>query len=162
MFILLYVVQFFVNIIFLLYFHFGKWYFESSNTDNIHDHVDGPTSPDLPSSAAALLAQGAGKGESMFFTFQINTLHCAPDVRNNLMPCFIFGNSIFNGKIFVLLFLACNVLYLNSVDTESLTGPQAVAKAIKQTFDGSQKPKQTVVHFKVSNQGITLTDNQRK
>lgn len=98
----------------------------------------------------------------MFFTFQINTLHCAPDVRNNLMPCFIFGNSIFNGKIFVLLFLACNVLYLNSVDTESLTGPQAVAKAIKQTFDGSQKPKQTVVHFKVSNQGITLTDNQRK
>lgn len=84
--------------------------------DNIHDHVDGPTSPDLPSSAAALLAQGA----------------------------------------------ACNVLYLNSVDTESLTGPQAVAKAIKQTFDGSQKPKQTVVHFKVSNQGITLTDNQRK
>ena len=31
--------------------------------DNFHDHVDGPTSPDLPSSAAALLAQGAGKGE---------------------------------------------------------------------------------------------------
>ena len=26
--------------------------------DNFHDHVDGPTSPDLPSSAAALLAQG--------------------------------------------------------------------------------------------------------
>ncbi|XP_048774489.1 tensin-1-like isoform X3 [Ostrea edulis] len=84
--------------------------------DTIHDHVDGPTSPDIPSSAAALLAQGA----------------------------------------------ACNVLYLNSVDTESLTGPQAVAKAIKQTFDGNHKPKQTVVHFKVSNQGITLTDNQRK
>ncbi|XP_062583904.1 tensin-3-like isoform X2 [Saccostrea cucullata] len=84
--------------------------------DTIHDHVDGPTSPDFPSSAAALLAQGA----------------------------------------------ACNVLYLNSVDTESLTGPQAVAKAIKQTFDGNHKPKQTVVHFKVSNQGITLTDNQRK
>lgn len=159
MFIHLYVVQFFVNIIFLLYFHFGKWYFESSNTDNIHDHVDGPTSPDLPSSAAALLAQGAGKGESICYTFQINTSHCAPYFRNNWM---IFQNKILNEKIFVFLCLACNVLYLNSVDTESLTGPQAVAKAIKQTFDGSQKPKQTVVHFKVSNQGITLTDNQRK
>lgn len=77
MFIHLYVVQLFVNIIFLLYFHFGKWYFESSITDNIHDHVDGPTSPDLPSSAAALLAQGAGKGESICYTFQINTSHCA-------------------------------------------------------------------------------------
>lgn len=43
----------------------------------MHDHVDGPTSPDLPSSAAALLAQGAGKGESICYTFQINTSHCA-------------------------------------------------------------------------------------
>ncbi|KAL4217472.1 Tensin-3 [Mactra antiquata] len=56
---------------------------------------------------------------------------------------------------------ACNVVYLNSVDTESLTGPQAVAKACKVTFD-NPPPKTTHVHFKVSNQGITLTDNQRK
>ncbi|OWF49222.1 Tensin-1 [Mizuhopecten yessoensis] len=57
---------------------------------------------------------------------------------------------------------ACNVLFLNTVDTESLTGPQAVARAMKVTFDTQPSPKTTVVHFKVSNQGITLTDNQRK
>ncbi|XP_064597925.1 tensin-3-like [Liolophura sinensis] len=59
---------------------------------------------------------------------------------------------------------ACNVLFINSVDTESLTGPQAVAKAIKVTFDNFNDPnlKTTVVHFKVSSQGITLTDSNRK
>ncbi|GAB1606464.1 tensin-1-like isoform X6 [Argonauta hians] len=57
---------------------------------------------------------------------------------------------------------ACNVLYLNTVDTESLTGPQAVAKAAKVTFSLEPAPKTTVVHFKVSSQGITLTDNNRK
>ncbi|KAK2174541.1 hypothetical protein NP493_795g01016 [Ridgeia piscesae] len=58
---------------------------------------------------------------------------------------------------------ACNVLYINSADMESLTGPQAVAKAISDTIAGrAQPPKTTVVHFKVSSQGITLTDNKRK
>ncbi|XP_021356075.1 uncharacterized protein LOC110452090 isoform X15 [Mizuhopecten yessoensis] len=78
--------------------------------------MDSSSKSELPSSAAALLAQGA----------------------------------------------ACNVLFLNTVDTESLTGPQAVARAMKVTFDTQPSPKTTVVHFKVSNQGITLTDNQRK
>ncbi|XP_059499452.1 tensin-2-like isoform X3 [Stegostoma tigrinum] len=57
---------------------------------------------------------------------------------------------------------ACNVLYINSVETESLTGPQAVAKATMQTFAMKPRPTATVVHFKVSVQGITLTDSQRK
>ncbi|CAH1789423.1 unnamed protein product [Owenia fusiformis] len=57
---------------------------------------------------------------------------------------------------------ACNVIYLNSVDIESLTGPQAVAKAMRLTFSMAPPPKHTVVHFKVSSQGITLTDNKRK
>lgn len=57
---------------------------------------------------------------------------------------------------------ACNVLFLSSVDMESLTGPEAVAKAVKDTFDNPQSGKTTVVHFKVSSQGITLTDNKRK
>ncbi|XP_052813468.1 tensin-1-like isoform X3 [Mya arenaria] len=56
---------------------------------------------------------------------------------------------------------ACNVVYLSSVDMESLTGPQAIQKAVKQTID-NPPPKTTQVHFKVSNHGITLTDNQRK
>lgn len=57
---------------------------------------------------------------------------------------------------------ACNVLYLNSVEMESLTGPQAVAKAISETLSAASPPAATIVHFKVSSQGITLTDNQRK
>ncbi|GAA6087559.1 tensin-1 isoform X3 [Tachysurus ichikawai] len=57
---------------------------------------------------------------------------------------------------------ACNVLYINSVDMESLTGPQAIAKAISETMASNPGPTATVVHFKVSSQGITLTDNQRK
>ncbi|XP_036065683.1 tensin-1 isoform X6 [Oryzias melastigma] len=57
---------------------------------------------------------------------------------------------------------ACNVLYVNSVEMESLTGPQAVAKAISETLAAAAPPTATVVHFKVSSQGITLTDNQRK
>ncbi|XP_044742901.1 tensin-1 isoform X3 [Chrysoperla carnea] len=57
---------------------------------------------------------------------------------------------------------ACNVLYLYTVDMESLTGPQAIRKAVQQLFMQRPLPKATVVHFKVSGQGITLTDNKRK
>ncbi|CAM4659153.1 unnamed protein product [Lepidochelys olivacea] len=57
---------------------------------------------------------------------------------------------------------ACSVLYLSSVETESLTGPQAVAKAAASTLSCSPRPPACLVHFKVSTQGITLTDNQRK
>lgn len=57
---------------------------------------------------------------------------------------------------------ACNVLYINSVEMESLTGPQAVSKAISETLAASAPSTATIVHFKVSSQGITLTDNQRK
>ncbi|XP_034035278.1 tensin-3 [Thalassophryne amazonica] len=57
---------------------------------------------------------------------------------------------------------ACNVWYLGSVELESLTGVQAVQKATTQTLAMDPPPAFTVVHFKVSAQGITLTDNQRK
>ncbi|XP_068588759.1 tensin-2 isoform X2 [Cebidichthys violaceus] len=57
---------------------------------------------------------------------------------------------------------ACNVLYLNSVETESLTGPQAIAKATDASLGRSPRPAATVVQFKVTSQGITLTDSQRR
>uniref|UniRef100_A0A8C9AI14 Tensin-2 n=1 Tax=Prolemur simus TaxID=1328070 RepID=A0A8C9AI14_PROSS len=57
---------------------------------------------------------------------------------------------------------ACSVLYLTSLETESLTGPQAVARASSAALSCSPRPTPAVVHFKVSAQGITLTDNQRK
>lgn len=57
---------------------------------------------------------------------------------------------------------ACNVWYLGSVALETLTGHQAVQKATTLTISMEPPPQSTVVHFKVSAQGITLTDNQRK
>ncbi|XP_044020863.1 tensin isoform X10 [Aphidius gifuensis] len=57
---------------------------------------------------------------------------------------------------------ACNVLYLFTIDTESLTGPQAIKKAVTKLFEQKPLPSATIVHFKVSTQGITLTDNSRK
>ncbi|CDQ99331.1 unnamed protein product, partial [Oncorhynchus mykiss] len=55
---------------------------------------------------------------------------------------------------------ACNVWFLGSVEMESLTGYQAVQKATSVTLGsnplGSDPlPTSTVVHFKVSSQGIT-------
>ncbi|XP_022517758.2 tensin-3 isoform X2 [Astyanax mexicanus] len=57
---------------------------------------------------------------------------------------------------------ACNVWFLGSVEMESLTGFQAVQKATSDVLSLEAPPTPTVVHFKVSSQGITLTDNQRK
>ncbi|XP_067397035.1 tensin-4 [Emydura macquarii macquarii] len=56
----------------------------------------------------------------------------------------------------------CNVLYLNSVSVETLTGASAVQKAVSSTFELETLPTPTIVHFKVTEQGITLTDVQRK
>ncbi|KAI8129783.1 hypothetical protein FF38_04598 [Lucilia cuprina] len=57
---------------------------------------------------------------------------------------------------------ACNVLWLFSCDTESLTGEEAIRKAIRQLYALPAPPTPTEVHFKVTQQGITLTDNTRK
>ncbi|XP_077020571.1 tensin-4 isoform X2 [Tamandua tetradactyla] len=56
----------------------------------------------------------------------------------------------------------CHALYLSSVSVETLTGAMAVQKAISATFERDVLPTPTVVHFKVTEQGITLTDVQRK
>lgn len=57
---------------------------------------------------------------------------------------------------------ACNVHYLFTMETDQLTGSQAVKKTISQLFLTRPFPSPTVVHFKVSGQGITLTDQARK
>lgn len=76
---------------------------------------------------------------------------------------FISDKFLFHLSLFHLYNdLACNVLYLNSVETESLTGPEAVSKAIKCTKALNPRPVPTVIHFKVSSQGITLTDSKRR
>ncbi|XP_058532253.1 tensin-4 isoform X1 [Ochotona princeps] len=56
----------------------------------------------------------------------------------------------------------CHTLYLSSVSVETLSGALAVQKAISTTLERDVLPTPTVVHFKVTEQGITLTDVQRK
>ena len=63
--------------------------------------------------------------------------------------------------MFFYSFTACNVVYMNNVDTESLTGPQAISRAVHHTF-GKDVLETTVATFKVSADGITITDNNRK
>lgn len=61
-----------------------------------------------------------------------------------------------------LLPTGCHALYLSSVSVETLTGALAVQKAISAMLERDVLPTPTVVHFKVTEQGITLTDVQRK
>ncbi|NWU22431.1 TENS4 protein, partial [Dyaphorophyia castanea] len=56
----------------------------------------------------------------------------------------------------------CNVLYLSSVNVETLTGAPAILKGISCTLELETLPTPTLVHFRVTEQGITLTDVQRK
>ncbi|VDM81673.1 unnamed protein product [Strongylus vulgaris] len=60
--------------------------------------------------------------------------------------------------------LACNVAYIGSVDCESLTGSECVRRAVARTVEDTQRglSRPVSVHFKVSSQGVTLTDNTRK
>ncbi|KAK6729410.1 hypothetical protein RB195_006454 [Necator americanus] len=59
---------------------------------------------------------------------------------------------------------ACNVAYIGSVDCESLTGSECVRRAVARTVEDTQRglSRPVSVHFKVSSQGVTLTDNTRK
>uniref|UniRef100_A0A8D0L232 Tensin 4 n=1 Tax=Sphenodon punctatus TaxID=8508 RepID=A0A8D0L232_SPHPU len=61
-----------------------------------------------------------------------------------------------------VLSATCNVLYLCSVSVETLTGVPAIQKAVSSTFELEKLPTPTIVHFKVTEQGVTLTDIQRK
>ncbi|NWZ45776.1 TENS4 protein, partial [Brachypodius atriceps] len=56
----------------------------------------------------------------------------------------------------------CNVLYLSSVNVETLTGAPAILKGISCTLELETLPTPTLVHFRVTEQGVTLTDVQRK
>lgn len=56
---------------------------------------------------------------------------------------------------------ACNVLYLFQGDMESLTGDDAVRKAVLEMNSEPARVVPLEVHLKISEQGITLTDNTR-
>lgn len=113
--------------------------------DPVEELSDSPAQT-ATNSAAGLLKQGAGKS-----------------------PPSVTIHPLLRGVSYLILpacetctCAACNVWYLGSVELESLTGHQAVQKATTVTLSMDPPPPSTVVHFKVSAQGITLTDNQRK
>jgi len=56
------------------------------------------------------------------------------------------------------------VIYVNTVDVESLTGPAAVERAVTLTLEtfNSVGLTTTLAHFKLSSQGITITDNKHR
>ncbi|ALC47948.1 by [Drosophila busckii] len=56
---------------------------------------------------------------------------------------------------------ACNVLYLYQCDMESLTGNNAVRKAVLEMYLDPKRLVPLEVHLKISREGITLTDNTR-
>jgi len=56
------------------------------------------------------------------------------------------------------------VIYVNTVDVESLTGPAAIERAVNATMETlrSDGVTTTLAHFKLSSQGITVTDNKHR
>jgi len=57
---------------------------------------------------------------------------------------------------------ACDVTFLLTFDTDALTGPVAVRKAVGKVFSTVGPLSPLTVHFKVSAGGVTLTDKARR
>ncbi|XP_073819885.1 tensin-2-like [Musca autumnalis] len=57
---------------------------------------------------------------------------------------------------------ACNVLLIFTMGMESLTGDEAIRRAVYEMYAQSASHNPIEVHFKVSQNGITLTDNKRR
>ena len=53
-------------------------------------------------------------------------------------------------------------MYLASIDVEGLSGDGAIKYAISKVLSTNFKVKSTVVTIKVDQDGITLTDNERR
>ncbi|KAF8566066.1 hypothetical protein P879_02977 [Paragonimus westermani] len=53
-------------------------------------------------------------------------------------------------------------IYLGSIDTENLTGASAIRKAVDVLLENASQVKQTEVTIKVTQDGLTVTDNWRK
>lgn len=82
------------------------------------------------------------------------------DPKNAVQECQDFSDK--DSRISVFQSRDCRVLYLGSVDMESLTGPQAVGKAVECILRKKSQTSAISVNFKVRDQGITLTDNTHK
>ena len=65
-----------------------------------------------------------------------------------------------NGVYFRLA--AGSLMYLGRCEVEMLTGPSAIQRTVEQLSSEEAAKKFTTVSFKVTPQGMTVTDNERK
>ncbi|VDK43125.1 unnamed protein product [Anisakis simplex] len=129
---------------------------------------DPASTPEHISAAQALLQQGAeGVCGVVFISFHSIKILSSPSVLlselNDLLEAAAVARDSTTCKWYCSV-SACNVTYIASLDTESLTGPEAVRRCIGDALElYSKKLVQPVsVHFKVSSQGVTVTDNTRR
>ncbi len=57
----------------------------------------------------------------------------------------------------VIIIIACDLILLGSIDVPNATGEGVIAEAVQQ-LDALDLPIMTVVNFKASNNGVTVTD----
>ena len=65
--------------------------------------------------------------------------------------------------MFVCLFITVgSLMYLGGCDVEMLTGATAIQRTAERLSNDEAAKKFTTVSFKVSPEGMTVTDNERK
>lgn len=103
------------------------------------------------------------KNEPMFTS--LSAFVFEHSINKMSLPCTLIlpdGNTQhYQPELPVIPSAACNVLYLYQSDVESLTGDEAVRRAVHEMYSRKALPIPLEVQFKVSQQGITLTDNTR-
>ena len=60
------------------------------------------------------------------------------------------------------MFTACDLVYLANIEVEGLSGDGAIKYAINKVLSTNFNVKSTTVGIKVNQEGITLTDYERR
>ena len=70
--------------------------------------------------------------------------------------------SNFSALIFFFRLAVGSLMYLGQCDVEMLTGASAIQRTVERLSAEDAAKKFTTVSFKVTPQGMTMTDNERK
>jgi hypothetical protein len=75
---------------------------------------------------------------------------------------FIDTSSFFLSYLVAFFFVAMKLMFVGECEVEMLSGTSAIQKTVESLLAYSASPKFTSTSFKVTKQGITMTDNERK
>ena len=115
----------------------------------------------LPTHDLGMISEGGSNRDSIDSRISTSSQVCVLVTLH--VSCPIQHQSVrFQMQQLLKLGAACNVLYLFSLDVDTLTGPSALKKAIGHLMDSRSVFRPVLAHFKVSSAGITLTDTARK